>query len=257
METIQKIDFLDFHFNGHDLSEFGGIIGGTDRLSEYPLLPKRNFITDRAIGQDGTTIFDSYLDPRQFEVPVFFEDIDSVGIRKIASWLNVKEDVPFWYKGDSLLINCTLDSNDFSLETISGMDGSTSLKFIAHDPYFYEKEPQSFEYDVKKGVLSSNYVHNNKGTVECYPLISVVGSGDISVSILNKSGDTELTRCTVKDVDQGIFIDSRDHTCYGLDLTNYYSKFSGTFPILPVDSSRIKVDGNVTTITITPNYRWI
>lgn len=254
MKTIQNIDFLDFYFNGHYLSEFGGMIGGADRLSEYPLLPKRNFITDRAIGQDGNTVFDSYLDPRQFEVPIFFENIDSAGIRNIAAWLNVKEDVPFWYKGDSLKLSCTLDANDFSLETISGADGHTSLKFIAHDPYFYEVNPSAFEYELSE--KSNTISFENLGTVECYPLISIIGSGEITLSIID-SNKNELSKCTIKDVKQGVFLDSTQHTCYTVDLANSYQNFSGTFPIIPVGKSNIKVEGNVTTITVTPNYRWI
>ena len=62
-----------------------GIIGGSDPLTSYPLLPSRTYVTDRAIGQDGMTVFESYLEPRTFEVPVFFENIDDGGIRKIAS----------------------------------------------------------------------------------------------------------------------------------------------------------------------------
>lgn len=85
MNILENINFYDFSFNGKKLSDFDGIIGGSDPLTSYPLLPSITYVTDRAIGQDGMTVFESYLEPRTFEVPVFFENIDDGGIRKIAS----------------------------------------------------------------------------------------------------------------------------------------------------------------------------
>lgn len=88
MDKIKNINFYDFSFNGKKISEMGGIVGGSEPLTSYPLLPQRSYVTDRAIDQDGQTVFQSYLEPRTFEVPVFFEEIDKAGIRRIAAWLD-------------------------------------------------------------------------------------------------------------------------------------------------------------------------
>lgn len=256
MNIIGNIDFYDFSFNGHLLSEYGGMVGGTERLSTYPLLPQRSYTTERAIGQNGQTIFDSYLEPRQFEVPVFFEDIDYAGIRNIAGWLNTVDAVPFYFVDDTLKINCVLDSNGTALETISGPNGQTSLKFIAHDPFYYEITPTSYEYDISNSDKTELIELTNLGNVECYPQITIRGTGEISVSVLDNTG-FELTKCTISNVTTNLIIDSIHHTCVTNTGGNLYSTFSGSFPIIPTGDYKIQIDGNVSKVIIIPNHRWV
>lgn len=257
MHDIGNIDFYDFYYNGHYLSEFGGIVGGSERLSNYPLLPSRQYVTDRAIGQDGATVFDSYLEPRKFEVPVFFEQIDYAGLRNIASWLNTKEPVDFYYKNDTLKISCVLDSAGTDLASIAGEDGQTSLKFIAHDPFYYQLEEDELSYDNLSGSFAVDL--ENLGNVECYPQIEIIGTGDITVTCSDSDGNV-LTTCTVSDVTSGCVIDGIYHTLTLASGANWINLFDGAFPIFPVGNFHLDItssENNLIRVNISPRYRFI
>lgn len=261
MKSILDIDFTDFYFNGHYLSQFGGFIGGTERLSKYPLLPSRNYTTDRAIGQDGETVFDSYLEPRQFEVPIFFDKLDNIGIRKIAGWLNTKTDQWFFYKGDALKIKCTLDSNGTFLDQLGNSsnridNGFISLKFIAHDPYFYEITPTIYDYQSLTSTLN-RFSFTNLGNEESLPFLSIWGNGTISIKVYSESLSNLLTSCTVTDLITGVELNTRYRTCTAQSGAPLFHKFSGKYPILPTGNYIIEIIGPVSRIKIDPNYRYI
>lgn len=256
MNVLKNIDFYDFSFNGKKLSEFHGIVGGSEPLTTYPLLPSRVYITDRAIGQDGMTVFDSYLEPRTFDIPVFFEDIDSAGIRNIASWFDVEEPAWFQFENDDVRIKCCLDSNGSALETIMGADGQANLKFIAHDPYYYEAIPTVHEYT---GLSGSSFTqsYENKSQSISYPRIEIYGTDEIGITIKNSSGDI-VSECTMSNVKSGVIIDSMSGDVFGASGASYYNNFSGTLPKIPKnDNYSLEVTGTVTRIKFTPNYRWI
>lgn len=139
MRDIDKIDFYDFNFNGHYLSEFGGIVADNEGGKiTYSLLPEREYVINHPFECDSTFVFKSRLKPRIWEVPIFFNDLDYAGIRKIAGWLNSPTTSQFFYKGDSLMINARINSEAINLGTYSGQEGLTKLQFIAHDPYYYD-----------------------------------------------------------------------------------------------------------------------
>lgn len=255
MNLLGNIDFYDFYFNGHYLSEFGGMVGGTEPLKQYPILPNRSYITDKAALQDGVYVFGSYLEPRVFEVPIFFEKIDTAGIRNIASWLNTPQDEWFHYKGDDLKIKCALDGESL-LETLSGPDGQGYLKFIAHDPYYYQLEEEVIDNLTVSGT-SNEYLLNNIGNQPCYPQIKITGSGTIKVSVLNTDKTETYSSCTISEVVSGTMIDSLYCNCYLQSGANWFDKFEGDFPVLPPGYYVLKIEGTVNSVVVTPNYRWI
>ena len=255
MNILKNIDFTDFYFNGHYLSEFGGIVGGTERLKEYPLLPNRVYITDHAAHQDGEYVFGSYLEPRTFEVPVFFEELDKAGLRSIASWLSTKEDAWFWYKDDNLKIKCSLDGESL-LESVAGYDGQVFLKFISHDPYFYQIEESQI---IKQNLTSilNEFVLENIGNQECFPTIEIVGTGEIKVSVLNTLKTITYTTCTISDVVSKITLNSKTCECTLGSGANWFDSFDGEFPVLPVGDYVLKIEGSIQTVKMNSNYRWI
>lgn len=253
MNKIKNIDFTDFYFNGHWLSEFGGMIGGTEPIKDYPLLPEREYITDRAINQDGETLFNSYLKTRTFEVPIFFENIDQVGIRKIAQWLNSPSPDWFYYRNDSLKIKCVLDSGGSNLESLAVYGGTANLKFIAFDPYYYQLTNTVIEKNnIATTKTSLSYV--NEGS-ECFCVLKLWGSGTIKVTVY-KDSDV-FKSCTVTDVVSGIIIDSLNHTCDAISGANKLDFFDGEFPTIPNGNYKIMIEGNISTLYFLPIYRFI
>lgn len=255
MNLLKNIDFLDFYFNGHYLSEYGGIVGGTEPLKQYPLLPTRVYVTDRAANQDGVYVFNSYLEPRIFEVPVFFEDIDSVGLRKISAWLNSENDTWFYFKGDDLKIKCSIDG-EYLLDTITGDNGVVYLKFIAHDPYYYALDEDEISYTGLSG-STHEFLFVNSGNQPCFPQMRIMSSGDITVSVLSENKTNVITQCTISDVVNAVNLDSVNCNCLSGSGANWFDLFDGDFPVFPDGSSILRIDGLVNRVDITPNYRWI
>lgn len=255
MNLLKNIDFLDFYFNGHFLSEFGGIVGGTEPLKQYPLLPTRVYVTDRAATQDGLYVFGSYLEPRVFEVPVFFEDIDSVGLRKISAWLNSESESWFYFKGDDIKIKCAVDG-EYLLETISGENGAAYIKFIAHDPYYYALEEEPISYTGLSGT-TNEFLMENIGNQPCFPNMRIISGGDITVSILSEDKSTTISQCTVTDVVGAFTLDSFYCNCLSGSGANWFDLFDGEFPVFPSGNFVLKIDGDIDQVDITPNYRWI
>lgn len=249
MKDIKLIDFNDFYFNGHYLTEFGGMIGDTDggKLT-YPLLPTRNYTTGKPFNYNGEIVFATYLSPRTWEVPVFFEDLDYYGIRRIASWLDSEQATEFYFKGDTIRIFARLDTDAFFLDTINGIQGLTSLKFIAHDPYYY---------DIRKSVCSKQspqsgqvYEFYNSGFVKTDSVIKVNGSGDIEVIIASYAGAEDTQMFTVKDVSGGFVVDTKAKVCIDGAGNNLFDKHTGAFPSLPPGEFTIRFNGNVTAFSV-------
>lgn len=137
MDKVQAGSYIDFYFNGHWISEFGGFVGGQSGLKEYSLLPTRKTTTVSTIFRDGESVVQTKLGNRTISIPVFFTDLSEVGLRKIANWLYTQSPTPLYFEGEDIYLNCMLDDSVVNLSTIIGVDGSCVLSFIAYDPFYY------------------------------------------------------------------------------------------------------------------------
>ncbi len=248
MHTLSDINFYDFYYNGHFLSEYGGYIGSTDGgLKRYSLLPSRSYVTDRPLGLDGKYIFDSYLEPRTFSVPVVFEELDDAGIRQISGWLNTSRDSRFYFADDSLYINAVLDTKASDFDSISGIDGECELNFIANDPYYYALIPSSYTFENTK--VGQQLPMVNAGNIDCYPKIMVDCGKAFEISVLNAKHEVIQT-FSVDSEKRNIELDSKYCTCISGDL-NLFDTTDGEFLTLPTgvfylainqEVSKVKVD---------------
>lgn len=256
MNLLSNIDFTDFYFNGHFLSDFGGFIGGLEYFEQLSLLPSRSYNTDRAIGQDGETVFSSHLDPRPFEIPIFFKKLDDAGLRNIAGWLNTKSPEWFHYKNDTLKIKCTLDTNGTYLDSITLKEGACKLKFIAHDPFYYEINETVHNYPSLTGT-THRFNLQNKGNEDSFPCISMWGSGTVKINIYKNTLSNLYTSCEIINLTSGVELDTKKRTCLTQSGGQMFNNFIGKFPVLPVGNYIFEVIGNVTRINIKPNFRFV
>jgi len=239
MKDLNIIDFTDFFFNGKYLSDFGGMVGDVSggKLT-YSLLPTREYITDKPFNYEGEIIFDTRLNPRTWEVPVYFKDLEDVNIRKISKWLNSDQSSSFYFKGDTVRINARLDSDAYNLDTYSGFEGLTSLKFIAYDPYFY---------DIKRTIETiprySGLPLFNRGNVDCPCIIKASGSGIITI---NLAGDNISSSCEIKAITNGVLVDTENMIVTSLSGENLFNSFSGDFIQIPSGRFNITVSGGIT-----------
>lgn len=248
MKDLEYIDFTDFFWNGHYLSDLGGVVADNDGGElNYPLLPARNYTTSKPFNYDGEIVFSTYLSPRTLEVPVFFEDLNYHGIRRIATWLNTEKAAEFYFKGDSIRINCRLDSDALAFETYSGIEGLSVLKFIAHDPFYYDIEKTV--YSINAVIADKYYSYYNRGMIQSDCVISVNGSGNITVKLKGKS-DGAIQTFTVKNVANSFKVDSKAMICLDAAGRNKFNDFVGAFPSVPPGYFDISFTGNVTSASI-------
>lgn len=89
----------------------------------------------------------------------------------------------------------------------------------------------------------------NLGTVASKPIITVYGSGDITLMV-----GTTIVEPTA--INESISIDSELLECYK-GVTSCNDKMSGDFPTLKSDSNPISWSGSVDHVVIQPNWRSI
>lgn len=246
MNVISDINTYDFFFNGHFLSEFGGYVGSTDGgLKKYPFLPSREYATDSPLEYDGEYVFDSHLAPREWEVPIVFDNIDDAGLRQVAGWLDTSTAAKFYYADDTVYIMACLNGDNNDISSVSGKDGEITLNFIAHDPFYYAINPSTYTFtNIMQDTKSHANIYNmiNAGTKTAFPTISVMATHSFVLNVLD-STQTQVASLIVDldDVTTGstqfgklpIVIESRYCTCTCGDY-NLYGCVKSKFPLLPV-----------------------
>lgn len=137
-----------------------------------------------------------------------------------------------------------------------GADGQANLKFIAHDPYYYEANPVVYEYTGLSGDTFT-YNYENKGQSISYPVIELYGSGEFTITVKGSDGSV-LSECIISNVTSGVIVDSMYGNVLGASGASFYNNFDGRFPYIPKnDGYSVEITGSALRIKITPNYRWI
>ena len=88
---------------------------------------------------------------------------------------------------------------------------------------------------------------SNPGNVPSEPIITVTGTGEITLIV-------DMTIVELSDVNGEITIDSVLQEAYS-GSTSMNSCMSGDFPTLPPGNSTISWTGDVTYLTVQPNWR--
>lgn len=116
--------------------------------------------------------------------------------------------------------------------------------------FVVEFEVQPFAYDVCEQTIvkAGPFSIFNMGTAEAEPIITIYGSGTITLYVNNQS-------IVLKEITSNITIDSEMQNVYS-DSTSMNNRMSGDFPILSLGENYITWLGNVTRLEIQPNWRW-
>ena len=117
--------------------------------------------------------------------------------------------------------------------------------------FIVEFEVQPFGYDVfaQKIINTAPFSLFNIGTFEAEPIITIFGSGSITLYVNNQS-------ISLKGIAGSITIDSEMKNAYN-EVTSINNKMSGDFPTLRLGENYITWLGNVTRLEIQPNWRWV
>ena len=133
-------------------------------------------------------------------------------------------------------------SNQIDFETV--VRGRPHRKFTVN----FRCQPFFYLLDIPDIVLTSAGQIVNRGTVFAEPIITVEGTGDIDLTI----GEVTLG---IAGLASPITIDVVQRLAYhdGINLTG--SLTGDDWPTLPVGTAAVSWTGNVTRVTITPNWR--
>lgn len=180
------------------------------------------------------------------------------------------------YEAYTISMECGTRGSDKLDEIIAWLDGAGELTLstepdkvyrasiynkisVADQIYLYNSfllqfKVQPFKYSVndfgEKQELTAPTTVFNKGTVYSEPIITVFGSGDITLTVNGED-------FPLYGVSEYITIDSERMEVYK-GTANQNSKFGGErFPCLEVGENAIGWTGNVTKVEIEPKWRWL
>lgn len=256
MNNLGTIDIYDFYYNGSYLSSHDGVVAGRNGFKEFSLLPSREDQTESVIGVDGEILVSSKLEPRQFSVPVLWNDISGMKIRNIAEWLDTPTVQDFYFKNDTMKLKAKLDKKELSINNMFDIYGMNDLSFIAYDPYFYEITPT---------VISTitNQTFTNIGNKISFPDITVTTSAECYVLITFSKDNVDYHKIQIKNLNGTAILNSSKRTikdANGVTLESKLSLLTGSrrYPYIEKGSIKVTVSGAyVTSCSITPNFRWI
>ena len=131
---------------------------------------------------------------------------------------------------------------------------SISDQIYLYNSFLLQFKVQPFKYNINpfadELTLTAQTIIRNGGTVYSEPIITVYGSGDITLSING-------TDFPLYGVNESITIDSEMMEVFK-GTANQNSKYGGeTFPRFEFGENTISWTGNVTKIEIQPKWRWL
>lgn len=177
--------------------------------------------------------FDSYIRSAEFIVK------DEKRIDEICSH----------FKGSGWLIFSTETDRKYKARVANQIEFSHIIRHFKR--FIVEFEVQPFGYDVFAQTLvkTAPFSLFNIGTLEAEPIITIFGSGNITLYVNNQS-------ISLKEIAGSITIDSEMQNAYN-GAVSMNNKMQGEFPILIPWENNISWMGNVTKLEIMPNWRWL
>lgn len=200
--------------------------------------PKRRDETFTVPGRHGnlTTTdgaFDSYIRSAEF----------------IVNNEKIIDEICAHFKGSGWLIFSNEPDRKFKARVANQIEFSHVIRHFKRFAVEFEVQPfgcDIFEQTITKTAPFSLF---NIGTVDSEPIITIFGTGNITLYVNNQS-------ISLKEIAGSITIDSEMQNAYN-GAASMNNKMSGEFPILSLGENHITWLGNVTKLEIQPNWRYI
>ncbi len=234
---------LSFDFAGkNSYTDFGIVISKRPSLPS----PKRRVTYINIPGRDSSARYDEKT----------YDDITIMvecGLRKDVDLIQKLDEIKGWLlnSGERDLIFSFQDDKKYIGQVVNNIDFTLAYKYISSFPIVFNCRP--FKYSNENQIitlLESGGVINNIGSIESQPIITVYGTGDITLNI----NDREIN---LFDIDGKIIINSEINDCYDDDINNLNLKMSGEFPVFNSGENIISWTGNIEKIEVLPNWGWL
>lgn len=228
-----------FKFLGKDsYSDFGIVV------EKRPIIPKaeRNIQYIDVPGRSGSLKVDDATH-KDIVIPIIcgFKSTDIPG-RADA--------VKAWLAGNEAELILSNQPDKYYLAHVADqMDIRQEMQVFGKFQVNFRCRPFKYAVDNQEMTLMAAGIITNPGTIKSEPIILINGDGDITLTI--NGVDIQLTG-----VSGSITIDSVLKDAYkGTTLQN--SLMNGDFSVLVPGENTISWVGNVTSVQITPNWRWL
>ena len=226
-----------FIWNGIKSTDMGVIMLKAPSIS----IPQRRVNEIKVSGRNGTLhedeqTFGNYTKEAECHV------MDRSQIDEVCKWLTGFGEVIFSSEPDK--VYRAYIKNQISFGSILKNINDFLIQFDVQ-PFKYRANPLRDDLE-----LTAPTIIRNSGTVYSEPIITVYGSGDITLSI----NDVDYP---LYGVSEYITIDSEMMEVFKENM-NQNSKYGGeTFPRFEVGENTISWTGNVTKVEIQPKWRWL
>jgi len=236
---------LSFIFNGKDSFQNFGIY-----IEKRPNLPspKRHVSYIEVPGRDSML----RRDEETYEGITISVECSLIGdpyskISNIKSWL--------LNAGESDLIFSYQPERKYIAQVVNSIDFEVVLKITSHFIIVFNCQP--FQYATENASISvtdgSGYSLTNLGSMASLPIIKVNGSGTGSLIINGNS-------VFFSDIDEHVILNSEIQETYkdtGAELINKNATKTGVFPLFQPGENTISFSEKITSLEVTPNWRWL
>jgi len=217
------------------VSEYPPIVRPEQRI-ESVQIPGRS--GEVYLSQDGTT-YNSYTKDCICYIA------DPTKLAAAAAWLTGSGDVVF--DNESTYAYEARIAYQIPFEKI--MRGRPHQRFVV--PFKVQPLKKAATTENNITVTVSGTVVNNIGHVPSRPLIKVTGSGDVVLTVgTTVTNITGISTSITLDTDAGMALDNTL-------LVNASAQVSGAWPVLAVGNNAVSWTGTVTSVLITPRWRYL
>jgi len=160
-----------------------------------------------------------------------------------------QDEVILWLDGFSDLILSWQSDRSYRAKLINRIDITQSLSILGDFPLIFKGQPHPSMIENPVITLTAPGSLYNGGTYKSKPVIKVYGTGTIDLSV--NGNVIHLTN-----VVGYVTIDSDLMDCFK-DTALQNNQMNGEFPELKVGENTISWTGTVTSVLITPNWRYL
>lgn len=157
--------------------------------------------------------------------------------------------------GEADLTFSHIPGRKYLAQVVNSIDFEIVLKITSHFVILFNCQPFQYATDNTPIVVTdgSGYVLSNPGTVKALPVIKAIGSGSGALTV---NGGT----VSFSNIDGTVTLDSTVQETYqdtGTTLVSKNSTKTGDYPVLLPGENAISFSGGITSLEITPNWRWL
>lgn len=155
--------------------------------------------------------------------------------------------------GESDLVFSHIPGRKYLAQVVNSIDFEIVLKITSHFIIVFNCQPFQYATDNAPVTVSESATLINPGTVKSLPIIKVTGSG---AGVLTVNGNS----VSFSDIDGTVTLDSTIQETYqdtGAELVGKNSIMTGEYPALLPGENIISFSGGITSLEITPNWRWL